>query len=69
MDAINDMQQAIVSSLYLSKNADNFYRVPGCGHFSYIFLQYLAFFVKDPAEKEEKMKEVLGNKVPQGLLR
>jgi len=30
---------------------------------------YLAFFVQDPAEKEEKMKEVLGTKVPQGLLR
>ena len=50
------------------QNADNFDRVPGCGHFL-AFLQYLAFFVKDPAEKEEKMKEVLGNRVPQGLLR
>merc|ERR1711894_357441 len=29
---------------------------------------YLAFFVQDPAEKEEKMKEVLG-KVSQGFLR
>merc|ERR1712055_350965 len=30
---------------------------------------YMAFFVKDPAEKEEKMKEVLGTRVAQGLLR
>jgi len=32
-------------------------------------LQYVAFFMKDPAEKEEKMKEVLANTVAQGLLR
>merc|ERR1711971_573061 len=30
---------------------------------------YVAFFMKDPAEKEEKMKEVLANTVAQGLLR
>ena len=63
VDVINDMQQAIVSSLCTLK----------LSHFSLFlpltFLQYLAFFVKDPAEKEEKLKEVLGNTVPQGLLR
>ena len=36
---------------------------------SEMLLQYTAMFLKDPSEKEEKMKEVVGNTLPQGLLR
>ena len=35
----------------------------------YYALQYTAMFVKDPAEKEEKMGDVTSKTLPQGLLR
>ena len=41
------------------------YRLVPC----YNALQYTAMFVKDPAEKEEKMGDVTSKTLPQGLLR
>ena len=61
VDVINDLQQAIVSSF-----SKCFFPIFST---SEMLLQYTAMFLKDPSEKEEKMKEVVGNTLPQGLLR
>ena len=63
VDVINDLQQAIVSSF-----SKCFFLLPIFST-SEMLLQYTAMFLKDPSEKEEKMKEVVGNTLPQGLLR
>ena len=61
VDVINDLQQTIVSPFC-------FFLLPIFST-SEMLLQYTAMFLKDPSEKEEKMKEVVGNTLPQGLLR
>ena len=63
VDVINDLQQAMVSSF-----SKCFFLLPIFST-SEMLLQYTAMFLKDPSEKEEKMKEVVGNTLPQGLLR
>ena len=75
VDVINDLQQAIVSEqsrplypLYIIRIdiiiRSVYHDVP-----CYNALQYTAMFVKDPAEKEEKMGDVTSKTLPQGLLR
>ena len=75
VDVINDLQQAIVSQqsrplcpLYIiciDIIIRSVYHDVPC----YNALQYTAMFVKDPAEKEEKMGDVTSKTLPQGLLR
>ena len=75
VDVINDLQQAIVSQqsrplypLYIiciDIIIRSVYHDVPC----YNALQYTAMFVKDPAEKEEKMGDVTSKALPQGLLR